>query len=241
MLRGIKAFAAARGIHVARSSSLPYGVDKFVDFAALAPNAEIAFDVGANVGQTVQQIRAACPAVRIVSFEPLPATFAALRANTRDVPNVACVEAALGAAPGEATMTADPLSGQNTLNTSARPDAPTVSVPVMTLDGYCADQGIDRIDLLKIDTEGYEMAVLRGAEQMLKRGAIRFVLAECEFIHNPSEPHGDFFAISGLLMPLGFRVVAFYSGGVDGNGWRWGDVLFMLPGGERSVTCSPYA
>lgn len=240
MLKTIKAFASARGVHVARNSSLPYGVKKFVDFAALAPDAEIAFDVGANVGQTVEEIRAVFPVIRIVSFEPLPTTFAALKANTHDVPNVICVQAALGDAPGGATMTADPLNGQNTLNTSARPDAPTVSVPVLTLDGYCADQGIDRIDLLKIDTEGYEMSVLRGAEQMLKRGAIRFVLAECEFIHNPSEPHGDFFEISRLLMRLGFRVVAFYSGGVDGSGWRWGDVLFMLPEDERPVTCSPY-
>ena len=185
-------------------------------------------------------LRDVFPDARIVSFEPVPATFAALEANTRRDPNVVRVQAALGDAPGVVEMTADPMNGQNTINTSAHPDRPTVSVPVLTIDAYCEAQEIETIDVLKIDTEGYEVAVLKGAAGMLGRGAIRFVLAECEFTPNPAEPHGDFFKIAELLMPLGYRVAAFYSGGVDGNGWRWGDVLFMLPGAERPLSCSPF-
>lgn len=241
MLKQMQAVAARLGVHATRMTSVPFGANPFVDLQGLAPDLALAFDVGGNIGQTVGNLREVFPAARIISFEPVPATYAELRANTRYDGNVQCVQAALGEVPGTAKMTADPLNGQNTLNTSAHPDAPTVSVPVMVLDQYCAEEGIDRIDLLKIDTEGYEMSVLRGARTLLESGAIRFVLTECEFTHNPSEPHGDFFEIANFLMPMGFRVVAFYSGGVDGNGWRWGDVLFMRPIGDRQLTCSPYA
>lgn len=216
-------------------------MDKIADVAALAPDLRVAIDVGANIGQTAAELCAAFRGCQIVSFEPVPATFAALKTNTAAYPNVRCVQAALGDAEGEAVMTADPLSLLNTLNTSGRPDAHTISVPVTTLDAYCASAGIDRLDLLKIDTEGYEMSVLRGARRLLESGAIRLVLAECEFTYNAQSPHGDFFEIAAFLMPMGFRVVAFYAGGVDGYGWRWGDVLFMRPEPERPLLCSPYA
>jgi hypothetical protein len=50
-------------------------------------------------------------------------------------------------------------------------------VPVTTLD----ERGVNRIDLLKIDTEGYELPILRGAERMLRRHAIGAVFAEVGF------------------------------------------------------------
>ena len=111
----------------------------------------------------------------------------------------------------------------------------------ITLDQFCATRKIDRVDILKIDVEGFETAVLRGALGMLERGEIKLVYAECEFNRNESEPHGDFFEMCEILLPLGYRVVSLYSGGVDGNGWVWGDVLFMRPGGPRPVYCSPFS
>ena len=51
-------------------------------------------------------------------------------------------------------------------------------VEVMTLDAYCAEMELEHIDFLKIDTEGNEMAVLRGAQGMLARGAIKYIQFE---------------------------------------------------------------
>src|SRR6266481_3849718 len=158
MMKQMQAVAARLGIHATRMTSVPFGASPFIDLQGLIPDMGLAFDVGGNIGQTVGNLREVFPHARIISFEPVPATFAELRANTRHDGNVQCVQAALGDSPGKALMTADPLNGQNTLNTLAHPDAPTVSVPVMVLDDYCVDEGIDRIDLLKIDTEGYEMS-----------------------------------------------------------------------------------
>lgn len=50
-----------------------------------------------------------------------------------------------------------------------------------TVDAFCAEQGIEHIDLLKTDTEGYETSVLRGANSMFEQGRIDFDLAECDF------------------------------------------------------------
>jgi FkbM family methyltransferase len=236
-----KRLARAAGFAVSRLRNQPWGVSKYADFAALCPMPEVIFDVGANEGQTVTELREVTREATIYAFEPVPAAFAALYASTQRDQRTEPVNVALGAKRGEAKITVDGTSGQNTLNTGAKPSAPTTKVRVRTIDAFCADKKIDRIDLLKIDTEGFESEVLEGAKRMLANGAIRFVLAECEFVHRPPEPHGDFFDIFRRLHEAGMRIVAFYAGGVDGEGWRWGDVLFMQPGANRGVSCSPFA
>jgi FkbM family methyltransferase len=51
-------------------------------------------------------------------------------------------------------------------------------VSVRTIDDFCAEQAIAEIDLLKIDTEGYDLQVLEGARSLLTRGRVRFVYSE---------------------------------------------------------------
>lgn len=80
----------------------------------------------------------------------------------------------------------------------------TVQVPATTIDAYCAAHGIDRVDVLKIDTEGGELAVLRGAMQVLQRDH-PLVIAE----YAPTNAaqygyHPD--ALIELLVGLGYNV-----------------------------------
>ncbi|MBS0363498.1 MAG: FkbM family methyltransferase [Proteobacteria bacterium] len=239
-LRRLARGAARRlGFHVSSLEGLPWGASKFVDAAALIPQPQIIFDVGANAGQTVAELREVFPTAQIYSFEPIPATFEKLKRNTIKDLRCEAINIAMGAVSGSLKMTAGPIDGQNTANVSAKPDAPTVEVSVQTVDGFCAERGIGRIDLLKIDTEGFEMSVLTGAANMLGSGKIKMVLAECEFEPNPAEPHGNFFEIYARMQQAGLRLVSFYTGGVDGNGWRWGDALFARTA-DRLTTCSPY-
>jgi len=51
-------------------------------------------------------------------------------------------------------------------------------VVVITMDNFCREHAIDRIDLLKLDVEGHELAALQGAAEMLARGTVRFVQFE---------------------------------------------------------------
>jgi len=228
------------GVYVSRASSIPFGVDAYADIAALEPSVAVAFDVGANRGQTVARMRAHLPNVRIFSFEPVASTFTILKNNVNRDRGVECLQMALGDLKGQAEIAISKVSDRNTLSALAGPDHTTEVISVTTVDDFVAERNLERIDILKMDTEGYESAVLRGAAKSFEANRIGFVLAECEFTPNPAEPHGDFFEILKFLSPFGYRVVAFYSGGVDANGWRWGDVLFARPCAGRPVTCSPF-
>lgn len=54
-------------------------------------------------------------------------------------------------------------------------------ITIDTIDLYCAANNISKIDLLKIDTEGFELHVLKGAKQMMQQGKISFIYCETGF------------------------------------------------------------
>jgi FkbM family methyltransferase len=178
----------------------------------------------------------AFPGVQVHAFEPLPENFAALQSATAGQ-GVRVVNAAVSDLTGTVTIT----RGQTTQHASLhRHDGGQASeVPAETIDEYMSEHGLDRVDLLKIDAEGHEEAVLRGGLRQLKNGSVDFVLCECDFTPRPGKPHGDFRTIFALLEPLGCRVVSFYTGGVDSNGWVWGDVLFCYAPGRPAPDSSP--
>lgn len=185
------------------------------------------FDVGANIGQTVNQVIKIFPSSKIYCFEPIPSTFKALQENINKITNVQCFELALGDISGEAQITCNPLSGQNTFIVESKTSESTISVQVSTVDKFCEYHNIQSLNILKIDTEGFECQVLSGAYNMLSSQKIGFVLAECDFgRREDNDPHGNFFDIFNYLKPLGYDIVAFYPDGLDSHGWRWGNVLF---------------
>jgi FkbM family methyltransferase len=227
-----------RGLEVRGARGVPFGVRWEDDIASLlgGTTLSLALDVGANQGQTAMRLRRRFPGAEIHSFEPSSAAHDRLVANTRHL-NVHCVRAAMGDREGEGR-----LARAGTGHGSFHASGPAETVRIETVDGYCDRGALDAPTLLKIDTEGHEVAVLNGASRRLDRGAIRFVLCECQFSSHPAEPHGSFFEVAELLLSRGYRVVSFYTGGVDGLGWRWGDVLFTLPSGPEPgrVTASPH-
>ena len=80
-------------------------------------------------------------------------------------------------------------------------------MPVETVDAYCAGRAIRGIDLLKIDTQGYDLEVLRGAKEILPH--VRLVLAEWTFrplYQGMAEPD----AIYRHLIDRAFRLVGIY-------------------------------
>jgi FkbM family methyltransferase len=223
-----------------RHVELPFGVNWCYDLAALAGpgHVRIAFDVGANVGDVSRRLASYFPGITVHAFEPVEATFSQLVENTKHLSCVTAVNIALGDRAGYANVTQD-LSRQNTLlvDDVARrlgADIKATRVAVETIDGYCERAGVQRIDFLKIDTEGFEVKVLGGASRSLQTGMIEFLLLECEFHSRLSaHPHGDFGEILSSLSQYNYRVVSFYTGGVDDQGWRWGDVLFRRTIGEE--------
>jgi hypothetical protein len=104
---------------------------------------------------------------------------------------------------------------------------------VTTLDEYCAANGIERIDLLENDTQGYELEVLRGAESLMAAGRIRLVYLELIF-SEMYEGLPPFDLVYRFLVDRNFGLVALYNYHYSGRphgaaGWCDGLFTYLLP------------
>ncbi len=248
MKRLVKEIFEALGLYVKSMERVRFGVEWSQDIRYLLNSTplDLVVDVGANVGQTVYEVLKHFPKSRIYCFEPVPSTFQKLAERTVIFPNVFPLNMALGDQPSTCSMTAKPCAEQNTfvfdVDVARSNNTEIIDVQIDTLDRFCASHGINQINLLKVDTEGYEMKVLRGAEQLLSSKRIDYILVECDFLKRSDEPHGNFVEIFNYLQLFHYNVVAFYTGGVDNLGWKWGDVLFRRVFNEepRFFAMSPF-
>jgi len=136
---------------------------------------EVAFDVGANLGwYSVLLSRLSGPGAQIFAFEPDPESYRLLTRNlaANGAGNVAAFNVALGETPGVAELHRYKSSnnGRHTL-LSGNTSGGIVRVPVDTLRDFWDRHALgDRpIRLLKVDVEGFEYFVLRGAGELLRR------------------------------------------------------------------------
>jgi len=134
------------------------------------PAGGVVLDVGANFGvMSVIMSRLSGPGGRVFAFEPIPATFEALETNIRrnGCSNVTCLGLGVGAKAGTLRFTNSSDAATNRMDPSA-----DLAVPVTSIDEFCAQKDIDRIDFLKIDVEGAELQVLEGSRQHFEAGSI---------------------------------------------------------------------
>ena len=150
----------------------------------VAPD-DVVFDVGAHAGRFAAHAeRFTSTAARIYAFEPVPHTFQMLRENLalNGCTRVIATQAAVSDRDGIATMNLFPpaFSSWNSLGkpvmktpTGGRlSPAESVSVPAITLDGFCERERISRIDFLKVDVEGFEKSVFEGSRRLLSERRI---------------------------------------------------------------------
>lgn len=125
---------------------------------------DVAIDVGAHVGFWTLDM--AQKFTLVFAFEPAPDTYECLRRNMAEFRNVITAQMAVGERAGQCAMMDDPerMAIGKPANTGARyVDIKGTGTPVMALD----DLEFGGCDLLKIDVEGFEAAVLRGATSMI--------------------------------------------------------------------------
>jgi len=82
-------------------------------------------------------------------------------------------------------------------------------VMIKTLDSFCAEQDVIHIDLLKTDTEGFDLELLKGAEGLLRSKQIRFILTEATF-HPDDSYQTSFFRVAKYLSGFGYCFVDLY-------------------------------
>jgi FkbM family methyltransferase len=168
----------------------PFAGDLFVLYEVLAFNAyhiapsllpadkvRVVVDCGANIGITSLFLAARYPGATILSVEPHPENFALLKTNVSQVSRILPIRACLTGAPqGAVRFTTDHCAWGNRIATDDR----GVLVPAITIEELCKQNGIEKIDLLKLDIEGAE-------EQVLENGTF---LARTE--HIIAELHGHY-------------------------------------------------
>ncbi len=176
---------------VYKKQFLPPGMNLFYDIKYKFPNSNIntIFDVGANIGQMSMQFQKDFPDSKIYSFEPVKSTFNKLSNRFAKNTNVFTINLALGLNEGtqHISLYPDNLSVLNSLkheNTNVNDILIKEVINIDTLDNFFEKNQIGNIDILKIDVEGSEMDVLKGAEQTIKNKLVNFILIEvgmCDF------------------------------------------------------------
>lgn len=229
MIKGtLKRIARRFGINFCSTDHL--GVDVELDLARLTANDPIRriFDVGGNFGQTALRFASAFPGAMIFTFEPVPGSFSRLERAVQNHPRIKPFNTALGDTSGSIAMNLTPSAGSNTIlpNSTA---TNRIDIPIDTIDSFAAAHSIETIDLLKIDVEGYELQVLKGAEQILSRGHVRYVFAECVLPTDAESPHTSFFDLHRRLDQHGFSFVTYYGEAFRlRDGCALGNVLYAL-------------
>jgi FkbM family methyltransferase len=125
----------------------------------------VAIDVGAHVGFWTWDM--AHRFERVYAFEPANDTYDCLVKNVGTLPNVTTANFAIGEANGRARMCDDEKRPGNTGSRFIMPgeEAGQESIPVVALDAMT----FEACDLLKIDVEGFELQVLKGARELIER------------------------------------------------------------------------
>jgi FkbM family methyltransferase len=160
--------------------------DAFTDMRRFVPpNARpLILDIGANYGQTAEKFRATFPSSIIHCFEPGTETFAVLQRTFAGKSNVHVWRRAVGSSVGQQTFLenteADMSSFLELSETGWGEVNKRTVADVTTVDQFVREQNKSAVDILKSDTQGYELEVFKGAEESMR--ARRIGLVYFEFI-----------------------------------------------------------
>lgn len=163
------------------------------------------YDVGANVGfYTLLASVLVGASGRVVAFEPVPRNLSLLHEHLRlnRVENVRVVEAAVAEREGRARFDLGPHASMGRLS-----EGGSLEISTVVLDPLVASAELPPPDVMKIDVEGAEGLVLRGAQSVLTDRRPEIFLST----HGP-EVHRE---CTGLLLSLGYRLTPIDGGDMD--------------------------
>jgi len=145
----------------------------------------IFFDVGANAGLFAISAAKKIGGKGVFAFEPCSSTFDLLRRNLQlnRLADVNVIQNALGDLVCEGVLQINDRGrdGLNTLGQAIHPDSKVVgqeNVRITTLDVFMNDHNVPRVDVMKVDIEGAELMMFRGARNLLARADAPLILYE---------------------------------------------------------------
>jgi len=201
----------------------------------LKGKANVIFDVGANSGNTTLKYLKLFPNAMIHSFEPFLDSYKLFINLHKDNLNVNLNKYALSNDVGSSILNINKSVDTNSFLESkkigASSDKSCVSVSQIlvetnTIDNYCSLNNIKEIDILKIDVQGSEIEVLKGALDMLKKGSIKLIYIETyfkrQYVNQPL-----FHDIAKLLYNYNFELQDIYDPYFSENNIVWCDSIFV--------------
>ena len=213
------------GIKIFRNS-LPRGVDLSMNIRRIYPfEFQEIWDIGAHKGETTTYFRSKFVKSKIRSFEPIAENFRILQKRCANTTNHDSYQLALG---DEVKTVKIHLQNASVIH-SLRPDlnvpsssnSKTEEVNQTTVDLLFDKFNCSKIDVLKIDVEGYEKNVLKGAESCLEKKLINFIYLETGL----DTRFNSIQELIDCLHPLGYMPYAFYEQTPHWTGkqnlWYW--------------------
>lgn len=162
------------------------GERRFLEDTLAGAPRPVVFDIGANEGSYSAAILSISPNADVYAFEPHPATFQRLSSRFSSARNVTVVNAACGKSKGSAALfdysgsqgSAHASLHSGVIETIHHGKSDQHLVNIVDVDSFVAEHGIANIDLLKIDTEGNELEVLKGAEKSIRDHRVQAIQFE---------------------------------------------------------------
>ena len=246
--RVLKTIRAA-GFEVEKSEDWPgylfrrrgsFGHHHLADIRRITHNrVQTVLDIGADVGQTALDFAETFSEACIYSLEPDPDSFRELCANTRHESRIHPIRVAAGERLGQATLFRNRFSQTNSLlevdadsrrylvSESFVEPLGAATVSLTTIDNFCQERSIAKLDLLKTDTQGNELRVLEGAAGMLAEHRIALIYLEVCFVPFYKD-QALFSELYDHLFNLGYRLVGLYEGGYSTRYYQVGcNALFV--------------
>ena len=211
------------GWYVRKTSGLPAGVDLSRDIRRDTDPKSIrtVFDVGASVGYMTDYFAQCFQNAQIHCFEPIPETYKVLENRMAQSKRIFTHQLAISNSSRRVRVFLQSDSGLNSLSLGVNtPDeamrSASVDVQTQSLTTWCRSEGVEKIDLLKIDTEGHDIEVLEGAEEMLANKLVRYILVEATF-HSDNKRNTQFSRLNEYLFPYGYKVRGIHDQSTFGN------------------------
>ncbi len=214
MKRFLRALSRRFGVRIHSVSNDP-GLIDYINGRGIS----IVIDVGANIGQFGETLRANGYLGRIISFEPVESAFQMLSKKAAEDGNWQAHHCGLGASSGEAAINVSEftvfssiltVTGAATQFDERAAVKRTETIRLRTLDEVAA--GLSDKILLKVDTQGYERQVIEGGRETISR--LQGILLELPIIHY-YEGTWKFHEAVRFMEQAGFIPAQFHPAGID--------------------------